>query len=128
MNAHNCSIIDITIEPFNDVVVLPSQNGLSNDVSLLCRIHNAVGVPNAHWLIQNEETQEVMGIGIKRGKYFAPLPIDGYMSLDISELSYKHNGNYTCRVRKPSTSPQSIPKFISANITLSLKRKSIMYS
>ena len=102
------------------MVVLPSQDGLLESVPLSCRFRNAaVDIPTAHWVIQNGYGDEIISIGVNRGNYYAQLPIDGVMSLIISEVSYGHSGNYTCKAKNPGL----LSTFVLATITLSLERK-----
>lgn len=101
------------------MVVLPSQGDLLDSVHLSCQFRNAVNIPTARWVIQNGDGDERISIGVNRGNYFAPLPIDGVMSLIISEVSYGHSGNYTCQAKNPGL----LSTYVSATISLSLERK-----
>lgn len=68
--------------------------------------------------MQNEGDTLPVNLGTRREEYSAPLPFQDLMSLTIDGLSYKHNGNYTCRARDVSDVLSNIEL---ATVTLSLE-------
>ena len=97
-------ISGLRVEPSPENKVLSSQDDLQGSVTLSCRLYNPPRITElrAQWVVQNGEGTQIVNYGVRRNKYTAPVMIEGLMLLIIDGLSYKHNGDYTCRAKNVS--------------------------